>query len=165
MLWPPRLIQISQRWSACEQGKGKIQSGEGKGKKREGQERRGGLLSRSEGPHSWHGSALSVPLSVPAEPRTPPASDPGAIALALALQSGSQSRSGVVTTQARRCGQVLVFCESWPVWLFILSVFHLECATVYITDPLPSWLPVLRQCFPDITFSVSCAPSVILLPL
>ena len=86
------------------------------------------------------------------------------LTLALALQSGSQSRSGVVTTQAQRCGQVLVFCESWPVRLFILSVFHLECATVYITDPLPSWLPVLRQCFPDITFSIGCAPSVVPLP-
>jgi hypothetical protein len=50
------------------------------------------------------------------------------------------------------------------VWLFILSVFHLDCDSVHITVPSPSWLSVLRQCFPDISFFIGCTPLDIPLP-
>jgi hypothetical protein len=64
-------------------------------------------------------------------------------------------RSGFVQTSVGCKGHIVVICELWPSWLFVLPALRLRCNTVVLTVLMvtsPSWLPHLQQLFPAVTF-------------
>lgn len=62
------------------------------------------------------------------------------------------SRGGFISTSTACHGRVIIVCESWPVWLFVLPALRWTCLTVYVTSISPAWLPFLQEMYPGTPF-------------
>jgi hypothetical protein len=77
------------------------------------------------------------------------------------LRQSTLTRAGVVDSCPAPARRVVIFCESWPVLLFVLPGLRLQCLEVLISTPDPPWLSLLRSAFPQVLFTVDAGPSVI----
>jgi hypothetical protein len=111
----------------------------------QGQERGRGLVICS----TWPTLECSLPVNSP-----PISSESSTTQLQSPL-----SRSGVIEPRRASDGLVVIFCESWPVWLFVLPGLRLQCFEVMISTPEPPWLPLLCSAYPRVQFQVNLCQS------
>ncbi len=50
---------------------------------------------------------------------------------------------------------VVIMCEVWPAWLFVIGSLRVDCSHVYVFSPAPTWLPLIQRAFPLLTISVA----------